>query len=48
MTVTYHDAGGSTAPSRVLVAVTYSYRPLFGISATGHVFQVAEQGRIVH
>jgi hypothetical protein len=48
VTVTYPGAGGSTALSRVLVAVTYSYRPLFGISATGHVFQVAEQGRIVY
>ena len=48
VTVTYPDAGGSTAPSRVQVAVTYTYHPLFGISAIGHVFQVTEQGRIAY
>jgi Flp pilus assembly protein TadG len=48
VTVTYPDTGGSTAPSRVLIAVTYTYRPLFGISAIGHVFHVAEQGRIAY
>ncbi len=46
VTVAYPDASGSAAPSRVQVAVTYTYRPLFGISALGHVFHVAEQGRI--
>jgi Flp pilus assembly protein TadG len=48
VTVTYPDAGGSTAPSRVEVAVSYTYHPLFGISAIGHVFHVAEQGRIAY
>jgi len=48
VTVTYPDGGGSTAPSRVLVTVNYTYHPLFGISAIGHVFKVAEQGRIVY
>jgi hypothetical protein len=48
VTVTYPDTGGSTAPSRVLVAVSYTYHPLFGISAIGHVFNVAEQGRIAY
>jgi Flp pilus assembly protein TadG len=48
VTVTYPDAGGSSVPSRVQVAVTYTYLPLFGISAVGHVFHVAEQGRIVY
>ena len=48
VTVTYPDAGGSTAPSRVQVAVTYTYHPLFGISAIGHVFYVTEQGRIAY
>lgn len=46
VTVTYPDAGGCTAPSRVQVAVTYTYKPLFGISALGHIFSVVEQGRI--
>lgn len=48
VTVTYPDAGGSTAPSRVLVTVSYTYRPLFGISAAGPAFHVAEQGRIAY
>jgi hypothetical protein len=48
VTVTYPDTTGSNAPSRVEVAVSYTYKPLFGISATGHVFHVAEQGRIMY
>jgi Flp pilus assembly protein TadG len=45
--VSYPD-GASTSPSRVQVAVSYTYKPLFGVSVTGHVFQVSTQGRIVY
>jgi hypothetical protein len=44
--VSYPDTGGSTAPSRVIVSVTYTYVPLFMISSTGRVFHITEQGRI--
>lgn len=45
--VTYPDAGGSTAPSRVTVGVTYTYVPMF-ISGMSHSFNVSSQGRILY
>lgn len=45
--VSYPDAGGSTAPSRVTVGVTYTYVPMF-ISGMRHSFHVSSQGRILY
>jgi Flp pilus assembly protein TadG len=47
VTVSYPDSA-STVPSRVIVSVAYTYKPLFAISATNHIFNVTEQGRIVY
>ena len=46
--VTYPDAGGSTAPSRVTVAITYTYQPMFHVVGTGPAFHVSSQGRILY
>lgn len=46
--VTYPDAGGSTTPSRVKVAITYTYVPLFHVIGTGAAFHVSSQGRILY
>lgn len=46
--VTYPDAGGSTAPSRVTVGITYTYQPLFHVVGTDLVFHVSSQGRILY
>jgi Flp pilus assembly protein TadG len=48
VTVTYPDAGGSKASSRVIVNVAYSYHPLFNFPGTPTNFQVKSQGRIVY
>jgi Flp pilus assembly protein TadG len=45
--VTYPDTGGSTAPSRVTVGVTYTYVPMF-VSGMRHSFHVSSQGRILY
>ena len=45
--VSYPDTGGSTAPSRVTVGVTYTYVPMF-ISGMRHSFHVSSQGRILY
>jgi Flp pilus assembly protein TadG len=46
--VTYPDAGGSTAPSRVTVAITYTYQPMFHVIGTSPAFHVSSQGRILY
>ena len=46
--VSYPDSGGCTPPSRVIVTVTYTYKPLFKPLPTGLAFQVSSQGRIVY
>lgn len=46
--VTYPDTGGSTAPSRVTVAITYTYQPLFHVIGTSPTFHVSSQGRILY
>jgi Flp pilus assembly protein TadG len=48
VSVGYPDSGGAAAPSRVIVRITYTYRPLFTVSGTNHVFEISEQGRIVY
>lgn len=46
--VTYPDAGGSAAPSRVTVAITYTYQPMFHVIGTSPAFHVSSQGRILY
>lgn len=46
--VTYPDTGGSTAPSRVTVAITYTYQPMFHVMGAGPAFRVSSQGRILY
>ncbi len=47
VTVTYPD-GTSTATSRVLVAITYTYQPHFLFPGPSHVMTVSSEGRIVY
>jgi Flp pilus assembly protein TadG len=46
--VTYPDVGGSTSPSRVTVAITYTYQSMFHVLGTGPVFHISSQGRILY
>jgi Flp pilus assembly protein TadG len=46
--VSYPDAGGSTVPSRVTVAITYTYQPLFRFPGLNRTFQLSAQGRIMY
>lgn len=46
--VSYPDAGGCTAPSRVIVTVNYTYTSLFNVIPNGIAFQVSSQGRIIY
>lgn len=45
--VTYPDAS-SASPSRVVVAVSYTYQPLFLFPGLNQAFNVSSQGRIVY
>ena len=45
--VTYPD-GSSTAPSRVVVTVAYTYQPMFNIPGLAQTFSVTSQGRILY
>lgn len=45
--VSYPD-GSSAPPSRVLVTVTYIYKPMFDFPGLGQPFQVSSQGRIFY
>jgi Flp pilus assembly protein TadG len=45
--VTYPDST-STPLSRVMVTVTYTYKPLFGLPGFSHVFTVTSEGRILY
>jgi Flp pilus assembly protein TadG len=46
--VTYPDAGGSAVASRVTVAITYTYQPLFRFPGLQQTFQLSAQGRILY
>lgn len=45
--VSYPDSS-STSPSRVVVAVSYTYQPLFLFPGLNQAFNVSSQGRIVY
>jgi Flp pilus assembly protein TadG len=47
VTVTYPD-GLSTATSRVKVALSVTYQPIFHIPETAHLMQVSSTGRILY
>jgi Flp pilus assembly protein TadG len=47
VTVTYPD-GAATATSRVQVAISYTYEPLFKIPGTAHTLNVSSTGRILY
>jgi Flp pilus assembly protein TadG len=46
--VSYPDAGGSTVPSRVTVAITYTYQPIFQFPGLRRTFHPSAQGRILY
>jgi len=47
VTVTYPD-GGSTATSRVKVALSCTYQPVFHFPGAAHLLQVSSEGRILY
>jgi Flp pilus assembly protein TadG len=47
VTVTYPD-GASTATSRVKVALSCTYQPVFHFPGSAHLFQVSSEGRILY
>jgi len=48
VTVSYPDTGGCAAPSRVIVSISYVYKPLFNYPGTSTSFQTTSQGRIIY
>lgn len=46
--VNYPDAAGSAPPSRVLVTITYTYKPLFHFPGANHTFVVSSEARILY
>lgn len=47
ISVSYPD-GSSASPSRVLITVAYTYRPMFNLPGLAQPFSVTSQGRILY